>query len=323
MQCIDIVIGSNILENITTFIFKILLNIRDVVMHIKVFKVSEQAVAGVIEAMLLVALIAIIMSTIQLIYIPQMMEQRESEHMDTIANQFSSLNTVMNIQSIAQSDMPVFSIVTLGSKELPYFITGPAAGELSIPQEECIVINVTSSHNSFILSLNSIKFKSYNLYFVDQTYIIEAGAIIVKQPNSNSVMRVDPSLSVKNENGIITLKFFMLNITGTPGKKSTHGYGRCFVRTSYLNNYSFFIANITSIRINTKYPEAWNDSLYDMLNSYGIIWYTGNGTWDGYVDIDQKISYVEIIVKSMYNIQFDLYLEITDISTQIGAGWIK
>lgn len=285
---------------------------------------EKQAVAGVIEALLLVALASIVLSTIQLQYIPQIMEERESEHMDVVANQFSILNTVINMQSMTQSDMPVFSIVTLGSKELPYLITGPAMGELSIPQEENMAISGFSENSSINLSnLSSIKFTSHNLYFVNQVYVIEAGAIIVKQPNGNPVMRADPSLSAKNENNIITLKFFIPNIIGTPGKNSTSGYGRCFVRTVYLNNRSLFMADIKNIRIDTKYPEAWNESIHNILNSYGIIWHTGNGTWDGYVDIDQKNSYVEITVKSVYNIQFDLYLEITDISTQIGAGWIK
>ena len=52
---------------------------------------KKLAVAGVIEALLLVALASIILSTIQLVYIPQMMEEREAEHMDEVSNQFSSL----------------------------------------------------------------------------------------------------------------------------------------------------------------------------------------------------------------------------------------
>ena len=45
---------------------------------------ERDAVAGVIEALLLVALVAIVLSTIQLIYIPQVMEQREADHEDSL-----------------------------------------------------------------------------------------------------------------------------------------------------------------------------------------------------------------------------------------------
>ena len=38
---------------------------------------EKHAVAGVIEALLLVGLVAVILSVIQLLYIPQVMEQRE------------------------------------------------------------------------------------------------------------------------------------------------------------------------------------------------------------------------------------------------------
>ena len=52
----------------------------------KVFK-DNKAVAGVIEALLIVALVSIIISTIQLIYIPEIMKQKEYDHMEEVENQ--------------------------------------------------------------------------------------------------------------------------------------------------------------------------------------------------------------------------------------------
>jgi len=93
---------------------------------------DKKAVAGVIEALLLVALVSIIISTIQLIYIPEIMKQRESDHMEEIENQFSFLKAVVDIQSMGKKDVPITSTITLGSRELPYFVTARSFGELTI-----------------------------------------------------------------------------------------------------------------------------------------------------------------------------------------------
>ena len=50
------------------------------------FGTHTQAVAGVIEALLMVALVSVVISIIQLVYIPQVMEQKEAEHMDQVSN---------------------------------------------------------------------------------------------------------------------------------------------------------------------------------------------------------------------------------------------
>ena len=52
---------------------------RMVMNEMKFIKIQKThyAVAGVIEALLLVALFSIVLSTIQLVYIPDIMEQRE------------------------------------------------------------------------------------------------------------------------------------------------------------------------------------------------------------------------------------------------------
>lgn len=45
---------------------------------------QNKAVVGIIEALLMVVLGSIVLSVIQLVYIPEVMEQRESEHMELV-----------------------------------------------------------------------------------------------------------------------------------------------------------------------------------------------------------------------------------------------
>ena len=162
----------------------------------------KDAVAGVIEALLLVALAAIIISTIQLVYIPQMMEQRESDHMDDVENQFSYLKSVIDLQSMVKEDVPISSPITLGSRELPYFVTARAFGQLDIIDidrtDSKIATDPWMGFPYANIPLTSIKYKAHNSYFVDQTYVLEGGCVIVKQPDGETV-KIEPAITKKNE----------------------------------------------------------------------------------------------------------------------------
>jgi len=279
----------------------------------KNFIKENRAVAGVIEALLLVALVAVVLSTIQLVYIPQVMEQREAEHMDDVSNQFSYLKSMIDIQTSTRSDATMFSMITLGSRELPYFVTARAFGGLNIIEDEDS--NITWS-GSFSIPLTSIKYDAYNSYYVDQTYVLEGGGIIVKQPNGNSVMRVDPPINVKNETGKVRLYFNLTRFVGKEYKNSTNGYGKCFIRTNYsyvkpFPGNPFPIQGATSIKIYTDYPHAWNESLNHSMGHLV----------DVRLDSPETPTYVEIKQKSGGN-PIDLYVTEVYVEAQLGPGWV-
>ncbi|MBN2066690.1 MAG: hypothetical protein JW771_07800, partial [Candidatus Thermoplasmatota archaeon] len=127
---------------------------------------GNHAVAGVIEALLLVALVAVILSTIQLLYIPEIMEQRESDHMDEVANQFSFLKSVIDLHAATEKDVPITAPLTLGSKELPYFVTAAAYGELIVYDQEYIDTYFIRVRNGIgLFPLTSIYYKAHNRYY--------------------------------------------------------------------------------------------------------------------------------------------------------------
>ena len=202
-------------------------------------------VAGVIEALLIIALIAIILSVIQYSYIPVIMEQRESDHMDQVSNQFSQLKSVIEIQSMMGSMgtgepisyTPMSSPITLGSKELPYFVSARSYGDITLTDQSdagSYLINIQPAPADFPLGipLTSIKYRAINFYFPKdplgqwQEYILEGGGIILKQ-SDGEVMRVNPGIAVENNSafGSIKLKYFIPLFTGVAGKKSVGGWG--------------------------------------------------------------------------------------------------
>ncbi len=93
---------------------------------------NKKGQVGIIVAILIVALLTTVLITIQVYYIPKWMKQREAEHMDVVANQFASLKYSIDLQAMEKSNSPLINSITLGSKELPYFVTSRAFGSLQI-----------------------------------------------------------------------------------------------------------------------------------------------------------------------------------------------
>lgn len=277
---------------------------------------TKEGVAGVIEALLIVALVAVVISTIQLVYIPQVMSQREADHMDVIANQFSSLKAMIDLQSVTQKDVPISSPITLGSRELPYFVTARALGNLSIINNPDYNINV--DYGSLVIPLTSIRYTAINSYYPNPPlrgsvvyYSLEGGAIALKQQVENDVgevMRVDPSITVENLSNTINIHYDIPIITGIAGKSSFDGmdYRTIFIRTNYSHDIQGSITGVSSIVINTLYPDAWNESLHSFLGNNVNI---NKGPY--YVEITKNVKQINLYYKEIY------------IYAQISPGWIK
>ena len=272
---------------------------------------NKRGVAGVIEALLLVALVAIILSIIQLSYIPQVMNQREAEHMDEVANQFSFLKSVVDLQSMTKENVPISSPITLGSRELPYFVTAKAEGKISIVDYGDSEINVDFGAVEPI-PLTSIEYEAFNRYYLEGrpvVYALEGGAVITEQYDGETI-RVKPKIIIENQTSDINIYYDIPIFVGIEGKKNTSGgcppYN-CFIRTNYSSSDGNWISlsNVSSINITTGYPEAW----YNYLNN----------SLEDNVNLEQGAYYVEITDKVK---QINLYYKRTYIYAQVSPGWI-
>ncbi|MBN2603590.1 MAG: hypothetical protein JXA91_05625 [Candidatus Thermoplasmatota archaeon] len=275
------------------------------------FSKNRDAVAGVIEALLLVALVSVVLSTIQLIYVPQTMEQREADHMDEVENQFSFLKSVIDLQSMVGENVPISSPITLGSDELPYFVTARAFGQLDVIDESRTSSRITSDFISGI-TLTSIRYEAFNAYYIDQIYILEGGSVIVKQPDGETVI-IEPSIKFENRSTEIRIYYSLPLIKGVEGKNSISGYKNQFIRTNYSSKTTYAGAT-TFIRIYTDYLDAWNDSFNKMLEEE---------INNGYILVRKyplsSPQYVSITTgtKNLY-----LELAVNNIGAQIGPGYI-
>ena len=184
------------------------------------FARNNSALAGVIEALLLVALVAIVLSTIQLYYVPEIMLQKEADHMDLVENQYASMKSTIETQAIMgimQADQPIAystmsSPITLGNDKLPYFISSWALGHIDITDEDAAgtdKIDLLPKPADFLngIPLTSISYEANNAYFDDQTYILEGGGIFLEQMQGETV-KVPPPTNVDNlSNSIKTVSY--------------------------------------------------------------------------------------------------------------------
>jgi hypothetical protein len=84
-------------------------------------KTTDSAVVGMVSAILIIGLLVAVISIVQVIYVPVIMEQREAEHMDKVTEQFGSLTSVIDGQAAnGRKGVPIATFVTLGNKELPF-----------------------------------------------------------------------------------------------------------------------------------------------------------------------------------------------------------
>lgn len=265
---------------------------------------DEHGVVGVVEAVLLVALFAIILATIQVTYVPSLMENREAEHMSVVSNQFSQLKLAIDLHAVSKSNFSISVPLTLGSREIPYFITARSLGEVRIVEDAFkISVKTASGYSNF--SLGAIKYSANNVYYVKQSYILECGAVILSQSGTYNSMLSPPTLSSEKSGNIVSINLLAVNISSYANRTTESGLDTTYIRTNYSSMSHFDFKNVENITIYTPYSDSW----FRFLN-YSI----ENVTVTEYKD--------KVVIKPEDGYQLDLYLDVIKIYAQIGRGWI-
>jgi len=177
----------------------------------------DKGQVGIVVAILLVVLLVSVLAVIQLYYVPRWMEEREAEHMDVAANQFANLKYAVDLIAMEKISSPLTTSITLGSKELPYFLSSRSFGSIQIlsgsmsnfsfsleidgyEYEEKENVSCSNTSISNIISISSLELNInklnigdyYNISFSDNS------SISVKVDDFGDYCRIN--LTVKKEN---------------------------------------------------------------------------------------------------------------------------
>ena len=289
-------------------------------MRMKKFRNSDDAVVGIVVTVLLIGLVLAVMVMIRTVYLPQWSEDKEAVHMEEISNQFARLKYALDIQSVVNHSTAISTSVTLGSKEIPFFNFGRSFDSLEITEDSCkIIINSTTDSSTYIT--DTIKFSSGNSYFVDQSYIYEAGALILSQYPTN-VLLGKPSFFVTTYGKNLT--FTITNLSGIAGNAYVSGYGIYPIYTELVtpNNQYSEINNVTNITIITNFTNAWYTAINSSLLNSGFV-FGGDGVSEiGYnlISATDRIILEFIDSNGEY---VNLFLRVVNISAQLAFGLIE
>jgi hypothetical protein len=286
----------------------------------KKFKKSDNAVVGIVAAFLIVGLIVAVFSVVQLQYVPKWMEEKEADHLEEVANQFTQLKYALDIQSIVNDTTAISTSISLGNKEIPFFSTGRTFDSLSTVSDSCtILINydtnaTTGDYSSKTYKTDAIKYSSNNYYFVNQNFIYEAGALILCQDNEN-VLIGRPNIIVTKPGDRKNISMNFVSISGVKGKTSTSGYGTYDIYTQTFNSNMTYepLYNVSKIEILTDYVDAWNASFRRSFLQLDLpINYTTETFPDKLVIYFYK--------DELGNYYYDIYIREVNIKAEIGYG---
>jgi len=273
---------------------------------------SNEGVVGIFVALLLIGLFIVVISFVQTVYVPQWMKEKEAEHMDQVANQFSQLKFAIDTLSVAaQQYSPISSPITLGSKEMPFLSSSRAYGSLDILPNEYKITITDNNAETVSYALGSIKYDSTNAYYMDQSYVYENGALILSQ-HSGDLIAVKPAFSILEKKD---LSLNLIRLSGIGGKTSASGYGTYPVQTKFYSSSSSLINHVSQITIYNSYTNAWKNFFNDFLSGSALDY-----SIDNTADNDGiTITFFDTVDADLPELTF----KVTDIEIQISPGWVQ
>ncbi len=284
---------------------------------VKACKTKDEAVAGIVVAVMIVGLVLAVISIIQTIYIPKWMESREAEHMGVVSDQFSQLKFAIDSQIALKEKVPISTSITLGSRELGFFISNKAFGRLALVSNGWAYRIVRTVGDTYEDNFGILRYTSENAYFLNQAYNYEIGGVVLNQ-SQGGVFNIKPEFSTTYNSSIreVNLTLQCVDLVPNDEKISITGYGTYPVRTEYIAATNNTITLVKTLSVITPYPKIW----FYFLNTTLSDAYLLNNT-----DYTITKSSNQVTMTFLYPPLNNVILNIEKIMilTQITPGWTE
>lgn len=233
----------------------------------KNLKNSNEGVAGVVIALLMIGLVISAISFVQVVYVPMWMGQKEAEHMDEVAKQFSQLKFAVDTLSAGSvKNTAITAPITLGSKEMPFFSSSRSYGTINVVSEDFKITFTTDAGDTETYTIGALKYASENSYFIDQSYTYENGAVILAQEKGESdyynIVLLQPNIFVQGNK----LTFNLIKLNDIDGEKTISGFGTYPVKTYFVERLRpDEMSSVRSITIYNSHLQAWKEFFNDLF----------------------------------------------------------
>ncbi|PKK85546.1 MAG: hypothetical protein CVT48_04950 [Thermoplasmata archaeon HGW-Thermoplasmata-1] len=100
---------------------------------------DEEGVTNILSAILLVGLFTIVIVTVQSVYVPVWMTDREAGHMEVVKNELAQIESLMGLQALNRDKTTLSSPLTMGGSELGIFLSSRSNGNLRVDPADLTV----------------------------------------------------------------------------------------------------------------------------------------------------------------------------------------
>lgn len=243
----------------------------------RLIRTDDGAVSNIVTSIMMLGIVFTILGMILTVYVPVWAKSQEATHMEDVANSFTELKSTVDAQ-IAQGDLgtKMSTRVKLGTEGGPLLGLGQSTGGLLFQPEssQMSIYNTDDAFEKYGTGRGKLSYQASNIYYVEQQYVYENGAVILEQQGS-TLMKVEPNIYIDNVSGTTTISSVLITLQGD--LENVGGIRSQSVQTSLLSVNRDTVnwgdgavpgsgKNIT-ITVNTSFPKVWHEYFKDLLNN--------------------------------------------------------
>jgi hypothetical protein len=234
-----------------------------------------------------------------------------------VSDQFSQLKFSIDTQIALKENVPITSSITLGSRELGFFMSNKAFGRLALLSNGWAYRITRTAGDTYEDNFGILRYTSENAYYLNQAYNYEIGGVILNQ-TQGAVFIIKPEFSALYNSSTrqADLSLTCIDLISNDEKTSISGYGTYPVRTEFITTTNNTITLVQSLAIITPSPSIWFNFLNSTLSDTDLVW-----------NSDYTITKSSDQVKVTFNYpaltNVILNFEKIQIATQITYGWTE
>ena len=243
---------------------------------------SEEAVSTVVSAILLLALVVALITSINVRYVPQWTEDAEHLHMRTVTNDMAHLKSGVDLMlTVSATGSNSFSAgipITMGGGEVPFFSSLSSSSTLMLNSRTVNMYMITElggvnqNTGDLMKDMGSVDFLSNNNQYANQRFSYECGGLVLGQDN-RSIMKMVPHISVtKSLNDTIDVTFDAVKLGGLQRTMSSNSMEEVYVasRNSVSVYNGGLVVDEITLLVESDNSMAWQDYLNKLMQASNL-----------------------------------------------------
>ena len=276
---------------------------------------NKTGVSNIVTSIMMLGIFLSILAMIFTIYIPIWAKSGEANHMESVVDSFLELKENVDKQIADEKSVgtTLSTRIKLGAEGGAIMGIGRTSGSLSFKNSgfNILINNTNDAKDIYGQASGMITFESRNVYYTNQEFSYENGAVIIEQDNK-AVMRAKPNFDILYLDNKTTLVITLIHFSGNSsnvGGSDFHTIDTELVQSIAQSHPLIWTAeegfpsgqNIT-INITTRFGNLWEEFINSELVSIPSDVRNNTPDKSGY---QKKVTNYLSHIKSPFHILFD------------------